>query len=1257
MPRLHAQVNMTIGSGAHFKVNGTAQVVMGSGNFQNNGNYSDNSGIFVAGGGITFSGTGNTNFRKFIVDNAGVSNVNSLVSVYDTTVVVAGVLTSNGNLHMRSDLNADARTGVYDRLTNDIQGLQVIASTTSGMCPSYNTDMKLNMYGPVLTYQWQKSADNTTWTNIAGATNATRFESVTATAYYRCRIRTTNTAYDQSTPSVLMTMIGTPPVAGTISGPTSVVNGFTIPLTATGTGGTWIAGNSNAIVYPTGIVKGMALGTVEISYSVTNACGTAVATHVVTVEPAPTPITGTLNVCEGAATTLANATPGGTWSSSNPAIATVDPASGVVTGLVTGTTDISYTVAGISSVATFFVDPLPVAGTISGNTSVCEGRTTMLFSTGVGGVWSSSLPSRGTISSIGIVTGISTGSLNIAYTVTNGCGVAVANWPMFVNPTPAPITGVAPVCPGSFINLTTTPSGGVWSSSDPTVSVNASNGRVTGITAGTALIIYQTTAGCKVTTTVTVLAPPPAIGGILTVCPGATTTLTNTSTGGTWSSSSVARATIGTASGIATGVSSGTTVITYFSSAGCQATAVLTVLPAPAVITGALTICTGTTSDLNCTTTAGVWTSSNPAIATVNATNGIVASVAGTGTSAITYTVGSLCPRIVTVTIAAQSPIAGNGVICTGQPVAVATLTNATPGGTWTSSNTARVTIAGATGMMNGLTTGTATISYTLNAGCTSTTVVTVNAAVATLAGTYTVCPGVTSALTNTTPGGTWTSSNTSFAIVGSMSGIATGIAQGVSTITYQVTPGCYKTRGMGVLAAPVAISGPDQICQGSTGIMASGPAGGAWSSSNTTNATVAVVSGNPRVTGLATGTATISYTISNGCAATKVVTVTASVAPITGTTALCAGATGTLANADAGGAWSSSNTAKATVDAVTGSVSGIASGTSVITYMLAPGCYRTNVQTVNTTPSAIAGTGVVCEGSVMTFTSGPTGGAWTSSNTAIATVSTTGIVRGIAGGQANITYQYGTGCYAERVVTVNSMPSIPTGVLTVCTGNTTTLTGLPAGGTWSSSNLVKATVDVNTGVVTGLTTGNSNISYTLSTGCLRKVAVTVNLSPAAISGPSTVTAPATIALTCSPTGTWSSSNTSVATVNVGNGITRGISAGDATITFQLSNGCRSTKLVTVTVLRPENEPVTEVTEKPTVSIFPNPSSGMLKVASTVAGKFILFTLDGKMIEQYPIETGTTSVTLPYNLAAGMYMGHFVGEDGTNTVIRLVYMP
>lgn len=85
------------------------------------------------------------------------------------------------------------------------------------------------------------------------------------------------TYYDTIT--IYANVIGAPN-AGTITGADSVCPAYTTTLTASVPGGSWSSSSpSIATVTTAGIVGGVATGLATISYSVTNACGTAYAVH------------------------------------------------------------------------------------------------------------------------------------------------------------------------------------------------------------------------------------------------------------------------------------------------------------------------------------------------------------------------------------------------------------------------------------------------------------------------------------------------------------------------------------------------------------------------------------------------------------------------------------------------------------------------------------------------------------------------------------------------------------------------------------------------------------------------------------------------------------------------------------------------------------------------------------------------------------------------------------------------------------------
>lgn len=209
-----------------------------------------------------------------------------------------------------------------------------------------------------------------------------------------------------------------------------------------------------------------------------------------------------------------------------------------------------------------------------------------------------------------------------------------------------------------------------------------------------------------------------------------------------------------------------------------------------------------------------------------------------------------------------------------------------------------------------------------------------------------------------------------------------------------------------------------------------------------------------------------------------------------TGTFTVCQGSTTTLSNSAAGGMWLSSSVSVATVGSSTGVVTGVAGGVVNITYRVSPGCVAVSAVTVSPLPDTIVGGANACEGSTKIYTCSPAGGAWSSSNTATGTISTSGTFGGVGGGTTTLSYTMPTGCARTLDVTINSAPTI-SGSSIACIGDSTVLTSAVPGGTWSSSNITKATVDVY-GNVVGVSLGPVVITYTAPSGCRDTIAMTV---------------------------------------------------------------------------------------------------------------------------------------------------------------------
>lgn len=326
--------------------------------------------------------------------------------------------------------------------------------------------------------------------------------------------------------------------------------------------------------------------------------------------------------------------------------------------------------------------------------------------------------------------------------------------------------------------------------------------------------------------------------------------------------------------------------------------------------------------------------------------------------------------------------------------------------------------------------TGTDTISVAVFDGAEYDTIVIpiiVNNWPSSIGGTLGVCQGSTTALYNLVSGGAWSSSTPAVGTIDG-SGVVSGISAGTTTISYTNAAGCSRTAVVTVNPLPAAISGTQLVCIGNTVSLMYAPSG-TWSSANSS---VATVSSSGVVTGIAAGVTTVSFTNSFGCSRTLAVTVNGAVASNTGgASTLCVGITTDFNNATTGGSWYSSNTARATVNSSTGLVTGVSSGTVNISYRTSPGCYRVSTMTVNPLPNAgtISGVGSAYIGTKDTLTASVSGGAWTTSNSSVATVSAygsnKGVVTGVSAGTATITYTVVNSCgtaYTNKVVSISAL-------------------------------------------------------------------------------------------------------------------------------------------------------------------------------------------------------------------------------------------
>jgi uncharacterized protein YjdB len=1061
------------------------------------------------------------------------------------------------------------------------------------------------------------------------------------------------------------------PVAGSIVGPTAICIGSPTLYTDAAPGGVWSLTNSHATISVGGLVTPVSIGADTIRYTVTNGCGTASTSKVITIGAFLTAgtISGPSGVCVGSTITLTDATPGGVWSSTNTAAATV--AGGVVTGISAGVTVISYTVTSscgtVAATQTVTVNPIPDAGSISGFSAVCIGTPATYTDAAPGGVWSMS-NGNATITGGGVVTPLISGNDTVIYTFTNACGTAVATKAISISTvaTAGVISGPNDVCVGSTITLTDPVTGGTWTSSDPAVA-SISGGVVSGLTSGVVTISYTVTGSCGTAVatkmvTVSIGSSPGTIIGPSTVCQGSFTIYTDAAPGGVWSMTN-SNATV-TGVGVVTAITVGTDTLVYTISNACgtvSATKAIDITPfsGAGIISGPSNVCVGSTITLTESVPGGTWSASN-SHATVSGL-GIVTG-ASNGVDTISYTVTGPCGTFVATHVVNVSSgtdaglISGPSSVCVG---AVITLTDPVSGGVWNSSNIALATVSG--GVVTGVSTGNVTISYTVTDACGTATAtklvaVTTTPFAGTITGPSTVCVGATITLADTISGGTWSSSNLN-STVGSSTGIVTGMAAGTSVITYTVTNACGSngtTKNITINASPVVspISGPGSQCVGTVVTFADATPGGVWSSS--APAIASIGSGTGMATGVSAGTALITYTVSSGgCSAFAIAidtVIPGTVIPaITGGTNVCVGGTLTLSDSVSGGTWSASN-GNATV--IGGVVTGVTSGMDTIMYTVSTSCGTATVSsviTVSDPPNAgfVSGPANVCAGSSITLVDSMGGaGIWSSSNSHATVGSSTGVVTGVTSGVDTIMYTVTNACgsaVAIHIINIGLLPNagVITGPTGVCVGASVTVMDTVAGGIWSMSN-ARATI-TSTGIVTGVTGGMDTIRYAVTNSCGTATAtraIAVNQAPSAgsITGPTGVCPGATITLSVSggtPGGSWSSSNS--ATASVAGGVVTGHIPGTVTISYSVSNACGSrsaSRAVAVLEHSQCNTMVSNVTGSDDISVYPNPATSFLNIDASIKVNVSVLSIDGKILIQ---QKGATSVNVR-NLANGMYI-------------------
>ena len=321
--------------------------------------------------------------------------------------------------------------------------------------------------------------------------------------------------------------------------------------------------------------------------------------------------------------------------------------------------------------------------------------------------------------------------------------------------------------------------------------------------------------------------------------------------------------------------------------------------------------------------------------------------------------------------------------------------------------------------------------------------------------------------------------------------------------------------------------------------------------------------------------TATTFFVRGEGCEIqTACVQVAVTVLPLPlATTApsntVCLGQNITLTNPTAGGGtWSiglEGGLSVVTEGPNSVTVTGTAAGDRTVVFTATNGCQHIFNLEVLAGPMPIVGDTNLCQGQSRTFTAMPTGGTWSTAGGGSATVNAIGQVTAspTLTGATVIQYTHpATGCFVQQTVFVHQQPATPSAVSNqVCIGDFVVLNPpSPAGGTWSISPANLAEFNPTFTQITGLVAGTATVTYQLNAHCSASFELTVLPAALPFSHVFSICAGATSTPTASqPGGTWSSTNTTIATVNPTTGAFTGVSAGTFSLVYTLPTGCAHT--------------------------------------------------------------------------------------------------
>ncbi len=624
-----------------------------------------------------------------------------------------------------------------------------------------------------------------------------------------------------------------------------------------------------------------------------------------------------------------------------------------------------------------------------------------------------------------------------------------------------------------------------WTSSNPKVAQVSSNGTITAVASGSAVITAKTANGKTASVNVLVKTPTVKLSAISkTMYRGETTKLTATSSNKkpvSWTSSDPTIASVDSNGTIKT-LKNGTVKISASANGG-KATCTITVKEPIQISATTSSIYRGKTTTLKAIpaySTTITWMSSNPLIATVSS-NGVV-----TGKKAGTVTITAKAfGKSVAKTIKVVEPslkVTGSTSLYRGKTTTLKATTSYSTKVTWTSSKPSIATVS-SNGVVTSKKAGTVTITAKAFGKSVTKTIKVVEPSLK-VTGSTSLYRGKTTTLKATTSYSTkvtWTSSKPSIATVSS-NGVVTGKKAGTVTITAKAF-GKSVTKSIKVVEPSLKVTGSTSLYRGKTTTLKATTSYSTKVTWKSSKPSIATVSSSGVVTGKKAGTVYI-YANAYGKSVKYKLTIKEPALKLNkSSSSIYKGKTTTLKATTSYRTkvtWKSSNSSIATVSS-TGVVTGKKAGTAYI-YANAYGkSVKCKVTVKNPTITLNKSKATAYAGKSYTLkatTSYRTKISWKSSNTKIATVDSKGMVKLKKAGKVTISAT-AFGKKVNCVLTVKN-PTLKVSKASVSIYRKKSYTvkaiAVPGGKvSWSSSNKAIATVS-SSGKITGMKKGTAYV-------------------------------------------------------------------------------------------------------------------------------------------------------------------------------------